>query len=373
MAVVVLALYGVSCVGQEGAIHSATSSQEVASVQPVSLSEKQRGVSWVGGPEVVVQADLDALVKTNVDWIVQTPFGWQEDYDSPHVTLASEGDNYWWGETDIGLITTAQLAENVGIHTLLKPHIWLTRPSEGKWRSDIDMASEDDWQAWFDSYRMFMLHYAVLAETHHMPILCIGTELQNTAVKREQDWRQLIADIRQVYAGKLTYAGNWHNGFETIPFWDALDFIGIQAYFPLTDQVNPTVEELKAGWQPHIEAIERVQQRYQKPVIFTELGYRSVAEAAIAPWEWPDSEAEARPRDFSNVSGLATQANCYDAFFQSVWPQDWLAGVYVWKWFPKLSAAPGTQPWQGFTPQHKPAEDVLRDAFMQSKTSGASL
>lgn len=362
MLIVMLACYGVSCAKQEASTRPVSVSQETLAA-PFSLSEKQRGVSWVGGPQVVVQDDLTALVENHVNWIVQTPFGWQQDYDSPHVALSTEAN--WWGETDTGLVTTAQLAENAGIHTLLKPHIWLTRPSEGKWRGEIEMSSEEDWRAWFESYRRFILHYATLAETHHMPILCIGTELQVTAVKKEQDWRELIAEIRRVYSGKLTYAGNWHNGFETIPFWDALDFIGIQAYFPLTDQRNPTVETLQAGWQPHIAAIERVQKKYQKPVIFTEMGYRSVDEAAIAPWEWPAPGAETRPTEFSTPSGLATQANCYEAFFQAVWPKDWLAGVYVWKWFPKLSAESGERVGQGFTPQHKPAEGVIRDAFMQ--------
>lgn len=363
MIAAVIALYGFSCARQSPSVNSVVSPANVHLMNDSSLSEKQRGVSWVAGPQVVVSEDLATLVENHINWIVQTPFGWQEDYNSPHVTLVTD-DNYW-GETDIGLVTTNQLAENVGIHSLLKPHIWLTRPSPGKWRGEIEMSSEKDWQAWFESYRTFILHYARLAETNNIAILCIGTELQSTAVAREQDWRQLIADIRQVYAGQLTYAANWHEGFETIPFWDDLDFIGIQAYFPLSDRTQPTVDELIAGWQPHLAAIERVQAKYQKPVIFTEIGYRSVDEAAIAPWEWPASGAETRPTELATASGLATQVNCYEAFFQAVWPKEWLAGVYLWKWFPKLDLA-ADRVGPGFSPQHKPAERVMRNNFMQS-------
>ncbi len=323
---------------------------------------KQRGVSWVGSPQKVTLDDLTPLVENHVNWIVQTPFGWQEDYDSPEVFLATAG--VYWGETDEGLAVTTELARSLGIQTLLKPHIWLTRPREGKWRTDIAMDSEQEWQQWFASYRRFILHYARFARDHEIEVLCIGTELQTTAVEREADWRQLIAEIRQVYKGKLTYAANWHEEFEGIQFWDALDFIGIQAYFPLSDRETPSLEELKAGWQQHLESIDRVRSRYQKPAIFTELGYRSMDDAAIAPWEWPE-ERETRPAIFATASGLESQANCYEAFFRTVWPQDWLVGAYFWKWFPRVETEPG-KVGRGFTPQNKPAEKVMREWYGKS-------
>lgn len=332
----------------------------VADIQspPATISHpsgKQQGVSWVGGPEEVTLEDFSPLVENHVNWIVQTPFGWQEDYDSPELLLKTDG--IYWGETDTGLEKTTELAQSLGIQTLLKPHIWLTNARDGKWRTEIEMGSEQDWQTWFENYRRFILHYAKFAEEHGIPILCIGTELQTTAVQREQDWRQLIADIREVYQGQLTYAANWYEAFEAIQFWDTLDFIGIQAYFPLTDQMNPAVEELKEGWRPHLAAIEVVQARYQKPVIFTELGYRSEENAAIEPWKWPE-DSEVNPGTLATDLGLKTQMDCYEAFFETLWDKEWFAGVYFWKWFPKLGdeAAAGI----GFTPQNKPAEGVMR-------------
>lgn len=324
------------------------------------LKEKQRGVSWVGDRQPVTIDDFAALTENHVNWIVQTPFGWQRDYNTPQLSLATQ--NVYWGETDQGLTVTTDLAQSLGIQTLLKPHIWLTQPSDGKWRTEIEMQSEQDWQKWFGNYRRFILHYATFAEAHNIPILCIGTELQTTAVQREPDWRQLIAEIRRVYSGQLTYAANWYEAFEAIQFWDALDFIGIQAYFPLTQETQPSLEALKAGWRSHLSAIEKVQKRYQKPVLFTELGYRSTEDAAIAPWEWP-TDSEVNPTQLATDSGLATQANCYEAFFQTVWQQDWFAGAYIWKWFPTLESQ---RVGRGFTPQNKPAEEVLQQWYGQA-------
>ncbi len=321
--------------------------------------QKHRGVSWVAGPKQVSPQDFQPLVKNHVNWIIQTPFGWQTDYNSPNVRLITDG-GVFWGETDVGLKVTTQHAKRFGIRTLLKPHIWLRNSSNGKWRGEIEMNSEQDWQSWFASYRTFIFHYARFAERNDIEALAVGTELRTTAVKREQDWRDIIEEIRKVYSGKLTYSANWYGEFEEIPFWDALDYIGIQGYFPLTDKEHPTVDELKAGWQPHLQTIEGISRRHNKPVIFTEIGYRSAADAAIRPWEWPR-----RRREQATEADLQTQANCYEAFFQTFWQKDWCMGAFFWKWFPKLRSDSDYRG-KGFTPQNKPAEQVMANWFKRS-------
>ena len=187
--------------------------------------QHHRGVAWVAGRTVDGKA-LDALVAHGVTWIAQTPFGWQQAADSPEIHLVTQGRVYW-GETDEGLRATTRLARERGIRTLLKPHIWLRR-SSGKWRGEIAMQDEDDWQRWFESYRRFILHYAHLAQEHDIEAFCVGTELHRTVVERPDDWRALIAEVRQVYDGKLTYGANWYQEFEDIDFWDTLDYIVVQ-------------------------------------------------------------------------------------------------------------------------------------------------
>jgi len=309
--------------------------------------DRHRGVSWVAGPPITVD-DLRPLVADGVTWIVQTPFGWQNGVTSPEVRMAT-GGRVLWGESDAGLTATAAYARSLGIRTLLKPHLWIHR-FEGGWRGDIAMGSEADWGAWFASYREFILHYARLAAEDSIEALCIGTELHRTVVERPDDWRRLIADIRAVYPGKLTYAANWYLEFEEVPFWDLLDYIGVQGYFPLCDHDHPTEEELVAAWAEPKARLEELSKRMGKPVLFTEVGYRSMPDAAVHPWEWPE-----RRGDFPVDE--ETQAVCYRAFYAAFWKEPWVAGVYWWKWFPE----PGQweRPW-GFSPQGKAAEAVLR-------------
>ena len=121
---------------------------------------------------------------------------------------------------------------------MIKPHIWILQPSEGMWRADIYPNNEADWETWQASYRDFILRYARVAERAQAEMFCIGTEFSRLTTEKPEFWNDLIQSVREVYAGEITYAANWYEEFEKIPFWDDLDYIGIQAYFPLTKKQN---------------------------------------------------------------------------------------------------------------------------------------
>lgn len=314
----------------------------------VEFIDKQRGVCWVGGREIVTEKEFESLIKNNINWISQTPFAWQGGPEEPVIRMNTNSDRVWWGESDIGIGETSRLAEKVNIKTLLKPHLWI----RGSWPGEVKMTDELKWREWFSNYKTFIVHYAKLAEENNLEIFCVGTELSQSS-PRTEDWRKIIREVRKVYSGKLTYAANFHNEFENIEFWDDLDFIGVQAYFSLADKNNPTTEELVSNWTQHLASIEKIQKKYSKPILFTEIGYRSTTDAAIEPWKWPQENKEA-------ISSSETQARCYEAFFKAAWKKPWLAGAYFWKWYPH-----GGNRMQeiDFTPQGKHAEKVLMENF----------
>ncbi|MEQ8304399.1 MAG: hypothetical protein RIB47_13470 [Cyclobacteriaceae bacterium] len=315
------------------------------------IANRHKGVCWVGGHDTITVKELEPLVGQHVTWISQTPFGWQSSASQPEIRLNTHADKVWWGESDLGISETTRMANQLEIKTLLKPHLWI----RNSWPGEVMMDSDEEWDQWFENYATFILHYARLAEENHVEVLCIGTELLHT-IGHELRWRNLITEIRKVYGGKLTYAANFNAEFEKVKFWDALDFIGIQAYFPLSQKENPTLDELKLNWVKPLRAIENVSKLYDKPVLFTEIGYRSTADAAIEPWRWPQDNREAA------VSNN-TQALCYNAFFEMVWEKPWLAGAYFWKWYP---FGPRRLAEIDFTPQGKPAQDVLKYFFEEA-------
>jgi hypothetical protein len=168
------------------------------------------------------------------------------------------------------------------------------------------------------------------------------------ATTRPQFFRALADTARTVYDGNLTYAANWYDEYEEIAFWDALDYVGVQAYFPLVDAPDPSLDTLRARWQAHRAALAEVHRRTGKPILFTEVGYRSARSAAEAPWRWPEEEGGVAPDS-------ALQARCYRAFLSAMDQTPWFAGALIWKWHPRGSQRDPT----AFTPQGKPAERVL--------------
>jgi hypothetical protein len=209
-------------------------------------------------------------------------------------------------------------AHALGLKVLLKPHIWL-RPPE--WPGSIAPRSAADWTSWFATYEAFAVHYARLAQGAGIDAFCVGNELAKTTT-REEDWRRVIAAARREYKGPLTYGAEAEEVFR-VPFWDALDAIGVSAYYPLVDAPSPGREALADAWRPLVERLGRLSARHRRKVVFTELGYRSAPYGAWRHWEIDDSAAV----------DLRAQAEAYEAFFRAVWPQPWFGGVYWWKWF----------------------------------------
>jgi hypothetical protein len=327
-----------------------------AGLEGAAHREKMRGVCFVGGAPVDDSHFL-ALMNIGVDWISQTPFGWQQNPDDPNITLATDGHVYW-GERDVGLRETTRLAHGNDARTMLKPHIWLMDRDHSFWSGAIAMTSEDDWAAWFASYQVFILHYARLAQEEGDDALCIGTELEGTT-HREQEWRQIIAAVREVYDGSLTYAANWSGEFERIGFWDALDFIGVQAYFPLSQDPDPGIDELVDAWIPFRDRLATLSEQTGKRIVFTEVGYRSAPGAAIEPWLWRST----------GPSDHITQANCYQAAFQALWNEPWFMGTFWWKWFPHWQDDHSAED-RSFTPQGKDAIAVISRWYNGGVTFG---
>ena len=299
--------------------------------------------------------DLDPLVINNVDHIVLVPYAYQSTFDDPDLRFDGRRRNARMRRDSLYQVLNRQANER-GMYTIVKPHIWM-QTNQKEWRSDISFESDDDWQIWSTNYRKFIMHYAALSEKMQSPYFCIGTELTAMTKTRPAFWKELIAEVRTIYHGKIFYAANWYQEYEHISFWSDLDVIGIQSYFPVSKRHAPTVEELCKTWEPLRKKLRKISSRYQRPLIFSEMGYKSTSDAAIAPWEWVDGSAGQ-----SKELSTQTQANCYEAFFRTFWDQPWFAGTLVWQWRGNHARAGGPSD-INFTPQNKPAQDIMAKWF----------
>lgn len=176
--------------------------------------------------------------------------------------------------------------------------------------------------------------------------------MQQFTQNRPEYWQGLIRKIRAVYRGKLTYAANWDEFSKTL-FWGDLDFIGVDAYFLLSEEKTPSIEKLKAGWKAHKDVLVKLAKKEERAVLLTEYGYRSADFTAHKPWE--------ADRTLTSVN-LEGQANATKAILEEFWGEEWFAGGFVWKWFIDHPVSGGLED-NEFSPQNKPAENILRSYY----------
>lgn len=315
--------------------------------------EKINGISFVGSREEVTQVHVDPVLKIHANYAAVMPFGFMRNPEHPELTFNT--DHQWYGETARGARQYIDVLHKNGVEVMLKPQIWIWR---GAFTGDMIMPTDDDWSTFEKSYEDFILTYAKLAEETQCSVYCIGTELDEFIKHRPEFWNDLIGKVRQVYHGKVTYAANWDEYGRT-PFWDQLDYVGVNAYFPLCEKQNPTVETLTAGWQPWKAKLKQLSETLDKPILFTEFGYRSMDFTGKKPW--------LVDRIQENVN-LQAQADATQVIFDEFWGEDWFAGGFVWKWFIHHDRAGGYAD-NRFTPQNKPAESVIREHYAQVKKS----
>ena len=215
-------------------------------------------------------------------------------------------------------------ARERGMSAMLVPHLayW---GSKFTWRGEIRFDSAEEWDRFFAEYETWIVEMARLAEAHGAAVFCVGLEYAH-AQKFEQRWRKIIAGVRAVYSGKLTYGGNW-NDYDVVKFWDAVDYIGVLGYFPLTQATDPRADEIAAGWQRRMAELQRFSEANGgKQILFVEVGYNENARAAAEPWSF----------QIGGENAAAIQQRCLDAALSLTGKHPCLAGMFLWKWFPEL-------------------------------------
>jgi len=251
-------------------------------------------------------------------------------------------------ENDESLVHSAYEAKKLGMFTVLKPQVWVG----GSWPGAIEMLNADDWKKFFDYYYRWIRHYAFLAEIHGIDALCIGTEFTKATLGHGREWREMIQKTRGIFQGKITYASNWGAEFETLDFWDELDFIGLNSYYPLSKNDNPSDAELKASFETVKAKIKTVYSKFQKPIVFTEIGFRSID----MPWKNPHAEGD----DSFNAEH---QQRCYEIIFKGIENEAWCKGILWWK-YPSYLEYQGREN-SSFTPNNKMAEGTIKKWFLK--------
>ncbi len=273
-----------------------------------------------------------SVVSLNFNWFMNTI------YDLTVYKGVADSDNQTPSDEILG--QAIDDAHKAGLEVMLFPAIYVLNLSKGEWRGRIKPAS---WDTWFDSYGQLCVDVAKLGQKHHAEYFCIGIELISTE-KFTKHWRKIIKDIRAVYDGKLCYSSNW-DARKINPWFHDIDMLAMNAYYELSKNKNATVDELVNSWRKIRNEIVPWKEAFNKPLIITEIGYRSADGAVTQPWNY----------FLAGGVDLEEQRRAYQAFFKAWFDDDVFNGVYFYHWFGK-----GGPNDKSYTPRHKPAEKVLR-------------
>lgn len=281
----------------------------------LSWNETVSGMTWgwVGtrgtwtGP--AADFSMEEMAKLGVNWTAIALSALQETPQSTEIPYGDEPT-----VTDDEVRAAIRKAKSLGLKVCLKP---VVNVANGTWRAHIgffdeEVPGEPSWAQWFASYGKFIAHYAAIAEEEGCEMLCIGCEMVQTD-KREAEWRALIAGIRPIYSGLITYnCDKYQEG--RVKWWDAVDIISSSGYYPIDE------------WEAHLDRIEGVLKQWDKPFFFMEAGCPSREGSPLRPNDWslPGGPSESE------------QQRYYEAMFAACSQREWMRGYMLWDWPAKL-------------------------------------
>ncbi len=188
--------------------------------------------------------------------------------NAKEVSRDNDGNLRYGGTpADESVVRFAQHVRNSGVKMCFYPMLMLD--IEGKpWRGRVT-ATLDGIDIFYEKYRTFILHYANLLRGK-VDAFIIGSEMIGLTKVHDNHGNfpfvdklcTLAMEVKEILGKNvvITYAADWSEYHHTDGGWynldklwanSAIDVIGIDAYFPLTNSANSVynIEEIQKGWE----------------------------------------------------------------------------------------------------------------------------
>lgn len=280
---------------------------------------------------------------TNCNMVIFAPAAWMKNAHSEEIDYCSDKT---CGDEE--LCNIIRYAKELGLTVGLKPTV---NCLDGTWRAHVNFFDEDvpcepKWSNWFAAYTDFQMHFAGLAQEAGCDLFIAGCEMVMSE-RREQEWRRLIADIRTVYNGPVSYNTDKYQE-HNVTWWDCVDIISSSGYYPADD------------WENQLARIEKVVKRFDKPFFFAELGCMSLEGSKHVPNNW----------ELKGDVDLEGQAEWYEKMFQAVNKNPWVQGLAFWSWHDTLFEEEEALIDKGYEIYGKPALAVVKEKWKEFLIEG---
>jgi hypothetical protein len=276
--------------------------------------------------------------------IVLTPM-FQQYADSSQIRLVPEKC-----ATDEQLVAILKRGRQRGLHTTLLPIVLLEHPGEKDWRGVI---RPKDWDLWWETYDVFIDRFLSVANAADVDLLVVGSELNSTEGMLDR-WERIVGRVRERFGGEIAYSANWDR-YDKIKFWPMLDVMCVSSYFELKrDDPKAREDQLVEAWAEERDKLLAFAERWEKPLLLSEVGYPSVPWASAHPWNYVTASGAKADHE--------AQARCWRAFFRA-WTRTFAdpnlpaAGFFGYCWSPYYH---GDDYDTGYGIAGKPAYEVVR-------------
>lgn len=229
-------------------------------------------VGWFGTSLDIEKCSIRPGVEFK-DNIYTTPDLWQVAgtlREAAHQITLRDGSPIYGGTvSDISIVRYIEELRRRGLKIMFYPMIFIDAHDK-PWRGHMTGNPEDvdEFFTKEDGYNAFILHYAKLV-AGKVDAFIIGSELKKITTIRDKSGKfvavdhliQLAKKVKAILGSEtlVTYAADWSEYHHSEGGWRGLDdlwaseyidFIGIDAYFPLTEKAGENIceEEVLDGW-----------------------------------------------------------------------------------------------------------------------------
>ena len=269
-------------------IHQDTGGADIVPVTHKGISFGAGEWSWPGAAYNTNYSSqaLEELSWTGATHVKILVTWFQHDINSTTIAPLATGSALD-SSSDASLLATIAQAKSLGLSVTLAPVLdldWdVTTNIRGPQPGSVSVAdvgkffTSTDWSNWMTSFTAFVTHYAALGQKAGIDTFQVASGLSTAFMSSQLDWPSMLTSLKSKYSFSLVVAAD---PTDTITWWHSVDYIGINANYALTAAKNDSVAQLQAAWQPILTQLQSLSKSFNKPILFTSMGYQRFVDHA---------------------------------------------------------------------------------------------
>jgi hypothetical protein len=311
-----------------------------------------------------IKQGLEVVSGTGANWVIFSPT-WSTTHTNPPLLEPISGTDLLWSDLQTLSVQLSAQQLNPVIFPILSnstsiDQFWINGKRDAGW-----------WQTLFDRYHRFMMQNADLASLTNASAFVVGDpnmnpsmsngvlangETSNSPANADEQWSQLITDIRSRYRGPIIGVISLPSQTTALPGWlKNVDALYVLFSPSMDDSGDHSVQSMVSTFGTALDSIvQPISQQYSKPVIIG-INYPSSTIALNGCMDINSKCLEYQPSALSGTAvDLDLQMRIYNAAIIASGNRPWIKGFITRGYDPMVVIKDQNSSIYG-----KPASDVL--------------